>query len=85
MGPYKKKTNRVQVTEEQMSKGIRKAIKGELSIRCAAIKYDINKSFLFKSVKAAKANKPTLCTVQDRDNSGQSRQDDDVVSLKPLD
>lgn len=85
MGPYKRKTNRVHATEEQMSMAIRNVIKGELSIRRAAIKYDINKSTLFKRVKAAKANNPALCTVQDRDDSGQSSQDEDVVSLKTLD
>ena len=35
-GTYKKKTNRVDVTEELMSLGIRKVIKVDLSIRCAA-------------------------------------------------
>ena len=82
---YKKKTNRVDVTEEIMSLGIRKVIKGELSIRRAALQYGINKSTLFKRVKMAKSINPDLCIVQNRDDSGQSSQDEDVVSLKNLD
>lgn len=59
---YKPKTERTKISEENMEKAIDDIVKNKVSVRDAAIKYDLSKSTLFNRLKKVRKNKTDCVT-----------------------
>lgn len=74
---YKRKHNRVSISEEIIKTAIREVIRDKKSIRVTAAKCAINKSTLFKRIKFVKHQKNNVLIDESANSS-----DDDFVSIK---
>lgn len=82
---YKKKTNRVEISEETIVEAIKEVINKKKSLRSTAIKYGINKSTLYKRIKFLRSSKQIQPNKsQTHDDSGNSSESDSnsLISLK---
>lgn len=81
---YHNKTNRANISEDDVKKAIIDVIKNKKTIRQAAVDHGLKKSMLFKRIKVVKQHNPDLAKNHESD-SGNSEIEDEIVSVNIID
>lgn len=74
---YKRKTNRADISESVVALAVKDVLKKKLTIRAAALQYNLKKSMLHKRVLKAKS----ICLNQTHDSDSGNSNAEELVSL----